>query len=188
MTSQDRHTPRPLSAGDHAGLALLQEKLEAGEHPFGATQAELEAAIHSRFLGSFRNRVRAHGYRVFVNSAGAWEIDVERVIDNPPEADQEPSEQDGGAATAIPAVTGRSRKAPGPPGDAGLITRASVDGSLSAETPAERSGAVDGSVASPAAGSPERSPDLSDPSAAPVEGRLFELPSTRHFDVKAEAA
>lgn len=55
-----------------------------------------------------------------------------------------------------------------------------VDGSLSADTPAERSGAADGerSVASPAAGS----------SVAPSEGRLFELPSTQHFDVKAEAA
>lgn len=134
MSFRVPNAPRPLSAGDHAGLTLLQEKLGAGEHPFGATPAELEAAIHSRFLGSFRNRVRA---LVAV----------------------------GQRAPLVPALSGSASGASVP---------------LSADTPAERSGAADGerSAASPAAGS----------SVAPSEGRLFELPSMRHFDVKAEAA
>jgi hypothetical protein len=59
--------------------------------------------------------------------------DVERTIGNPPNPPCQGVSDDVGAATCHSSSSGEvSRKAPGVSGDAGLITRASADGSLNA--------------------------------------------------------
>lgn len=77
-----RQSPPPLSAGDLAGLELLRADRDSDD-PQAVSAAALQAAIGTRFLDSWLNRVRAHGYVIGIDSEGRYEIghhepDVER--------------------------------------------------------------------------------------------------------------
>jgi hypothetical protein len=120
---------RPLTQRDHALIKALREAVEEG-----VPVAEAAVIADTRFLRRVFSRIREHGFVIGEQHERYFiVIDPERTVSNSPEQLAKPSSPDGRAADLSPASAGVPRKARVLPGDAGLITRASADGSLSAE-------------------------------------------------------
>lgn len=67
-----RYCRPPLSAGDLAGLELLDGDRDASGE--GVTRAELELAVGTRWIESFVRRVGAHGRLVVLAANGRYQV------------------------------------------------------------------------------------------------------------------
>lgn len=72
MTLRDPRNIPPLSAGDLAGLELLDADRDASGE--GVTRAELELAIGTRWVSSFVKRASKHGRHVVIASNGRYQV------------------------------------------------------------------------------------------------------------------
>lgn len=122
----------PLSPKAHQIADLLREAED------GLTLAELETAIGSRYLKRVVEGMQRGPYTIGEEDGKlilvAEPHDVERTAGNSPGASGQTTSSDVGEQRPATSPSGvGSRKAPVLSGDAGLITRASADGSLNAD-------------------------------------------------------